>query len=219
MDEIEKLRKLVVVLEARASTAEVAIVSLAALANEYGGEMHQAGYIEERRETFAEWLKYKTREGYDNGGQMISLSEFVAAELRSVLEAVAAINAGDRFNAGAMAAINAAALRLGVNADYPMSSPPLLCLWLVSRGEGVHVTYDEYDSFVVAAYTEGEARRQHPSGHVWNGCAQEVVVWGDQDWASGAWPIKPEDVTVKLIGIADQSLAPGAVLIASYNAG
>ena len=89
-----------------------------------------------------------------------------------------------------------------------------LCLWLVSRGEGVHVTYDEYDSFVVAAFTEGEARRLHPDGSIWNA----TPFWGDNALIS-SWPIKPEDVTVKLIGIADQSLTPGAVLIASYNAG
>lgn len=145
---------------------------------------------------------------------MRSLSEFVAAELRSVLEAVAAINAGDRFNAGALAAIHAAALRLGVNADYPTSSPPLLCLWLVSRGEGAHVTYDQYDSFLCTAFTEDEARRLHPDGSIWNA----TPFWGDDDLIS-SWPIRPEDVTVKLIGIADQSLTRGAVLIASYNAG
>lgn len=160
MADIENLNALVTLLEARASTAEAALVLLESLANEYGRDMHQSGYVEEPYASFVEWMKEKARDGYDS-----------------------------------------------------------VYLWHVSRSQR---NYDEYDSFVVAARTEGEARRTHPDGELrWNVADKWYgqVHWGDNDWASGSWPIRPEDVTVKQIGIADGSIEPNTVLISSYNAG
>lgn len=99
-------------------------------------------------------------------------------------------------------------------AEMNLSKQPLY-LWYVSRGEGVRVTYDEYDSFVVVATSEAEARNYHPYGDRWN----DSSLWNMYDDLPSSWPVKPEDVAVKLIGIADQSLDAGMIIIASFNAG
>ena len=65
--------------------------------------------------------------------------------------------------------------------------------------------YDTFDSAVVVAQTETEARRTHPYGSA-------------ADWQDNVWATKPEDVYVKLIGTALPSQRAGVVL-ASFNAG
>jgi len=66
--------------------------------------------------------------------------------------------------------------------------------------------WDTYDSAIVAAENEEEARMIHPSGEV----IPEI------HWALRWSP--PENVTVKLIGVTIDNHASG-VILASFNAG
>jgi len=77
-------------------------------------------------------------------------------------------------------------------------------LYLISQEE--NQDYDTFDSCVVAAETENEARLIVP------GFASPGT-WTDGTWASG-----PEHVDVELIGTALPGTAAGVVL-ASFNAG
>lgn len=82
----------------------------------------------------------------------------------------------------------------------------MLFLYLVTRKATARsVGYDEYDSFVVAAATEQDARRTAPNGQPWD------------DYTPYSW-VNPEETQAKLIGVADGSLSPG-VVCASFNAG
>ena len=75
-------------------------------------------------------------------------------------------------------------------------------LWLISQT--VVEGYATYDSAVVAAMTEEEARHTHPS--------DQDHRWG-YDWAKF-----PDQVTTKLIGTAVKGTEAG-VICASFNAG
>jgi hypothetical protein len=77
-------------------------------------------------------------------------------------------------------------------------------LWLISQD--YNTDYDTYDSAVVVAETEEEARMIHPSG-------REALPKYKWDWA----PL--DAVTCKYLGVADEDLAPGSVVCASFNAG
>jgi len=91
-------------------------------------------------------------------------------------------------------------------------------LWLISQE--LNTGYDTYDSAIVAAYKEADARLIHPRGNrVWHNGAWGY--WHDgkfigsvnySDWAP------PANVSVKLIGEAVDGTAPG-VICASFNAG
>lgn len=67
--------------------------------------------------------------------------------------------------------------------------------------------YDIYDSAVVGAETELEARMVHPGG----GSLRD-------DQYFKAWPSNPKDVRAELIGVAFDGQLRG-VVCASYNAG
>ena len=71
-----------------------------------------------------------------------------------------------------------------------------------------HVSYDTYDSVVVAAETEEQAIDTRPDGQDW---AVEKGFWN-------GWAFLREQVTVKLIGVAAEGIEAG-VVIASFNAG
>jgi hypothetical protein len=75
-------------------------------------------------------------------------------------------------------------------------------LWVISQD--VNDGYDTYDSAVVAAETEDEARGIYPGG--------SLLSWVVRDWTT------PENVTVRYIGEAAADVVPG-VVIASFNAG
>lgn len=78
-------------------------------------------------------------------------------------------------------------------------------LWLLTQD--VNNDYDTYDSCVVAAETEDDARFIHPSKTDWNG--------KDERWSSWC----PADcVKVELIGEAKAGTERG-VILASFNAG
>ena len=67
--------------------------------------------------------------------------------------------------------------------------------------------YDTYDSCVVCAENEEAASKILPSQH---------SSWEREPWRM--WASRPENVTVKLIGVAADGVEPGVVL-ASFNAG
>ena len=77
-------------------------------------------------------------------------------------------------------------------------------LWLISQN--ANLGYDTYDSAVVAAATEEEARSTHPRSN---------RSWGERfpDWCE-----TPEQVTAVLIGDALPGTGAG-VICASFNAG
>lgn len=81
----------------------------------------------------------------------------------------------------------------------------VLYLWRISQD--VRREYDTYDSAVVAAYTEEEARKTHPSGNNAEFGSQFFPTWA-----------RPDFVQVARIGRADSTLSPG-VVCASFNAG
>lgn len=80
--------------------------------------------------------------------------------------------------------------------------------------------YDVYDSFVIVAESEDDARDRHPQT-----CSK--IDWvakthGDDKnngWnIGGEWPDNRDDVHVRLIGVAGPFVGPG-ILCASFNAG
>jgi len=80
-------------------------------------------------------------------------------------------------------------------------------LYLISQN--TNENYDTYDSAIVAAKTNKEARMIHPSDLYddWDGKVKPY-----DSWAAF------EDVNAKLIGVAKKGTRKGIVL-ASYNAG
>ena len=80
-----------------------------------------------------------------------------------------------------------------------MTTKRKLKLWLLSQS--VNNDYDTYDSCVVAAATENEARQTTPHGA-----------------SDGTWVDDLSQVTVKEIGVAGSDIAAG-VICASFNAG
>jgi hypothetical protein len=80
-------------------------------------------------------------------------------------------------------------------------------LWLISQD--VYNDYDTYDSAVVAAETEEEARFIHPSEYEeeWNGISGKYDSWPNAD-----------NVKAVCIGIAVEGTNKG-VICASFNAG
>jgi hypothetical protein len=81
-------------------------------------------------------------------------------------------------------------------------------LWLLKQFESNG--YDTYDSMVVAAETEDDARLIHPSIGWQNKTGWPTVY---DDWAK-----TPDQVKVTLIGEAVDGTEPGAIL-RSFNAG
>jgi len=81
---------------------------------------------------------------------------------------------------------------------------PVLYLWLVERPGGAPV--NEYQGFVVAAYTEQEARKLQSGPK------------GERDWSG--WDLRPdEEVEVTRIGIAESGIEAGRIILSDYNGG
>ena len=78
-------------------------------------------------------------------------------------------------------------------------------LWLISQEKNME--YDTYDSAVVAAETEAEARLIHPNGHDWDGKATAYDSWTASEF-----------VKVEYIGVAKDGTKSGPIC-ASFNAG
>ena len=79
-------------------------------------------------------------------------------------------------------------------------------IYVVSRTDGVG--YDEYDSFVVVACDEEEARNTHPS----NNSDSYIEHWGS------SWISKSEIHTLDVERIGT-SIQPCGVILSSFNAG
>jgi hypothetical protein len=67
-------------------------------------------------------------------------------------------------------------------------------------------TYDTFDSAVVIASSEENAKRIHPYGSI------------DQ-WGGSSWVTSPDDVAVQLIGLATKDAVENTVVCNSFNAG
>lgn len=103
-----------------------------------------------------------------------------------------------------------------------------LNLYLLTQDE--NNGYDTFDSCVVAAYNEEDAKCIHPFlfKFEWN-CldldAEEYKRWDDPEyinkvqWDTKTWASSPYKVNCKLIGVADNSIDPNSVICSSYNAG
>ncbi len=88
--------------------------------------------------------------------------------------------------------------------DEPMK------IWVISQD--VNGGYDTYDSAVVIAATEEDARNMHPSG------SRDKKAWkGPGAWYYD-WAHTPDQVKVELIGDALEDEEP-RVVVASFNAG
>lgn len=86
-------------------------------------------------------------------------------------------------------------------------------LYLISQS--ANGGYDTYDSAVVCAENEADARTIHPCGD-----SPHYVVppgKGVTDQRFGTWTSQ-DNVTVELLGVAEGSV-PRGVVLASYNAG
>ena len=81
-------------------------------------------------------------------------------------------------------------------------------LYLITQD--VTCGYDTYDSCVVCAASEADARLIHPQ--------ERYAVSYGRNWDRHTWADRPDQVTAKLLGVADASLHAG-VVCASYNAG
>ena len=91
-------------------------------------------------------------------------------------------------------------------------------LYLISQD--FNNDYDTYDSAVVCADTEDEARMIHPDEK--DGTRRIVSLDGCDDWdgedeENSSW-CAAKDVQVQIIGIASNNLKRG-VICASFNAG
>jgi len=81
-------------------------------------------------------------------------------------------------------------------------------LYLVSRDEPIG--YDEFDSMLVAAESEDDARSIHPYGLEYSG-----DFWNASNWVHRE---SVEGLNVEKIGVADEGIKR-KVIIASFNAG
>ena len=80
-------------------------------------------------------------------------------------------------------------------------------LYLITRPE--QWDYDQYDSAVVCALSEADARMIHPGGRDdWNGIRERYDSW-----------VNADSVIVTLIGVADPACGQGSIICASFNAG
>lgn len=95
-----------------------------------------------------------------------------------------------------------------------------LKLWIIEQEE--NSGYDTYDSAVVAAMSEGEAKRIHPSGDSRKNWTDEMA--STEEWESwryhySVWAHHPDNVKATVIGDAHASVSAGDVICASFNAG
>jgi hypothetical protein len=101
-----------------------------------------------------------------------------------------------------------------------------LNLYLIERPDDWG--YDEYDSAVVCANTEDEARRIHPGNepdnelYRWNDDLLEWVYscgeYENQRVSWNSWPVNINSIKVTLLGVAVEDIELGTVC-SSFNAG
>lgn len=87
---------------------------------------------------------------------------------------------------------------------------------LYKISQTARVDYDTFDSAVVAAESEEEARNTHPET-IWEipDLKSEDIDWG---YKYGTWAPSPDDVKVEYLGEAKEGTKSG-VIVASFNAG
>jgi hypothetical protein len=96
----------------------------------------------------------------------------------------------------------------------------VLKLWIIEQEE--NGGYDTYDSAVVAAMTEEEAKRIHPSGNPKKNWTDDMLGkddLGSWQYSYGTWATHPDNVKATVIGDAHASVTVGDVICASFNAG
>jgi hypothetical protein len=81
-----------------------------------------------------------------------------------------------------------------------------LFLYKISQNE--NNGYDTYDSMIVAAYSEEEAREIHPR-----------MNYGGWNCYSTVWAKSSDKVEVQIIGLAYKGIKPNEIVLASFNAG
>lgn len=91
-------------------------------------------------------------------------------------------------------------------------------IYLISQSE--NNDYDTYDSAVVVAESEEEARDTHPSDGGMSYSMAEAYGSDSQKWSYdfSTWASHPKNVEVQLIGKASPDMEKG-VVCASFNAG
>ena len=93
-------------------------------------------------------------------------------------------------------------------------------LYLIQTNEE-YTGYDTYDSAVVCANSEAEAKCIHPDGdYIFINerfVSKKSKYVAPSGYFSG-W-IHPKDVQVTFIGVAARGMQPGTVVCASFNAG
>lgn len=82
---------------------------------------------------------------------------------------------------------------------------------LYKISQTVNNDWDTYDSAIVAAENEEEARKINPSDF-------DNKHWWTEEDRYTSWCSKLEDVQVELIGVAKEGIEKG-VIVASFNAG
>lgn len=83
-----------------------------------------------------------------------------------------------------------------------------LYIYLLSQDQ--NRGYDTYDSIVVCAESEEEARNIHPRGE-WRNSIYSM-------FRDDSWAFDPKDVKVKFLGEASPTIEKG-IIITSFNAG
>ena len=93
-------------------------------------------------------------------------------------------------------------------------------LYLLEQGD--NMGYDTYDSCVVCAESEDEARYIHPGGKKWNDTREEYGYYGGREsnhwWRDDNWARNPNLVEVTYLGLATEKSEVG-VICNSFNAG
>jgi len=89
-------------------------------------------------------------------------------------------------------------------------------LKLYRISQAVNTEYDTYDSAVVVAENEEDARRIHPDG--------TGAKWSGETWeaasVTGIWTwCPPKHVKVEFVGVPDDRFKSEDVVCASFNAG
>lgn len=94
---------------------------------------------------------------------------------------------------------------------------PTVKLWFIHQD--ANTNYDTYDSAVVAAETEDEARRIHPGGDEFDAKRGVWPGWFDKKSVNSSWAPSLSDVSARLIGEAVEGTEAGRIICASFNAG
>jgi hypothetical protein len=87
-----------------------------------------------------------------------------------------------------------------------------LKLYLLTQND--NTDYDTYDSCVVVAKSEDDARKIHPYGDVYS----DISKFNEWQYYT-TWTKNPEKVSVQYLGVADKSLKENEVICSSFNAG